>query len=715
MNLRLFELLRLRPVPYLLSLTLVACGGGGDGTTSDPPSPAAILTGTAAVGAALGGGVVQVLDRTGDVVCANAPVSTHPTTGAYTCELTASSQAPMVLVVSDPRGLTAPLVSLVASKPAPGASATVNATPLTTAIATQMDPSAVAKNPQVFLRTPAALASLDLVALDAVKTNLVTQLSDVLASLSVGPFDPISSPIIAGSGAGADAVLEQVQVTFAANGAPQLSNVLNPGVPPVPMASATTTSAPAVTTSVMVTAPGETPSFAFSELDIFATEMRRCFAVPAAARAPSPDTANRRLNSVDPACQGFVASAGDAPNVDIDFLQNGYAPEAYFYGLLTDPKMDGGSFIRPELMWVMPREDGRHVALLNIKFSDRNGVGGSRILVAKKFPGSRPGGESQWWLVGNQRPLDVFIRTAVAQREQTIPQAVLDTPMFDEALRSRMEVGLQIFVHRPNNGITVFNPNNPNNTVRYVRVTGPGLPSAGIVLADVAASDGRTSMSFLNVTGSIPATVSPQLAENSGDIFRLQRTRGIGAAAVERTNPSVGANVISSLNWAHPLMYGQPPSDTWQADISAVRANAEYTFEAFCTSSTTPCHTFTSLLATPLMSALGAAQRPWVSLTPASRALVSDGAGATSALAVAWTAPPLTERVSSVYAQGFTDTVFVDGSSGVPAGSTSQTITANRSGVYPAISHASNAASRAIRVQYAMLDGSYKEQWIHFN
>lgn len=104
MNLRLFELLRLRPVPYLLSLTLVACGGGGDGTTSDPPGPAAILTGTAAVGAALGGGVVQVLDRTGDLVCANAPVATHPTTGAYTCELTASSQAPMVLVVSDPGG-----------------------------------------------------------------------------------------------------------------------------------------------------------------------------------------------------------------------------------------------------------------------------------------------------------------------------------------------------------------------------------------------------------------------------------------------------------------------------------------------------------------------------------------------------------------------------------------------------------------------------------
>jgi hypothetical protein len=698
-------------------VALAACGGGGGGSSAEP---AASITGTAAFGAAMVGSAVQVIDRSGATVCANAPVTTDAS-GVYTCQLSSVSQAPMVVVVSDATGLNSPLVSLLVSKPAPGSSATVHVTPLTTALAAQVDASATGGQPRsalAWIRQPASLGNLNVASLRAATGNLVTQLTAVLASVGVDPtnFDPFSTPISAGSGTGVDAVLEQIRVSYAADGTPQLANLLNPSVAPVPMASPTTTSPLTVTTSAMVTSPGATPAFSISEIDIFATEMRRCFVLPAATRAPNPDTVNRRLNGVDAACQGFVASAGDVPNVDIDFLQNGYAPEAYFYSLFTDPNMDGGRFPRPELMWVRPMEDGRHIALLNIKFADKNGVGGNRILVARKFPGSRPGAQSQWWLVGNQRALDVFIRPAVAQRDQTIPTSVLDaSSLFDEAVRSRLEVGLQIFVHRPNNGTTVNNPNNPNNAVRYMRVKGPGLPSAGIVLADVAASDGRTSMSFLNVTGSIPASVSPQLAENSGDIFRLQRTRGIGTSAVERTNPSVDVNAISSLNWAHPLMFGQSPSSTWQADISVVKANTEYTFEAFCASPTVPCHTFTGLLATNLVSAMGAAQLPWVGLTPASRALVSDGAVATSALAIAWTAPSLIERVSSVYVQGYTASVFADGSSGVPLGSTSQTVTANRSGVYPAISHSSNAASRAIRFQYAMLDGSYKEQWFHFN
>lgn len=717
MNLRLFELLRFRPVPYLLSLTLVACGGGGDGTASNPSDPAAILTGTAAVGAALGGGVVQVLDRSGNAVCANAPVTTHPTTGVYTCELTARSQAPMVLVVSDPQGLVTPLVSLVASKPAPGVSATVNATPLTTAIATQMDPSAIAKDSQVFLRTPAALASLDLGALDAIKTNLVTQLSAVLSSLSVESFDPVSSPIFAGSGAGADAVLEQVRVTFAANGAPQLSNVLNPTVPPVPMAGTSALTIAPVTASVVVSVPGETPTFRLAELDGLKTEMERCFAVPAATRAPGADHVHRRLSdSVDvaPECGSFVAAAGDPAAVGIDFLNNGYDANAYFYGLLTSESMDNARFAQPELMRLILRDDGRHESVLNLKFVDGTGAPGNRILLAKKFPGSRGDGQSQWWLVGNQRPLDVFLRTSVVQREQVIPATTLDNnPLFSEALRSRTEVGLQIFVHRPNNGTTVNNPNNPNNAVRYVRVRGPGLPTAGIVYADVAASDGRTSMSILNATGVIPSVM--QLANNVGDVFRLQRTRGIGALASPRTNPEVDGATISSPSWAHPAMYGQAPSSEWQADLTGMVAWASYTVEAFCVSATTPCHSFNASLANNLPSAMLGAQLPWATLTSASREGVSDGAAATSALDVAWTVPTTSPRIATAYVQGYTPTRFVDGFASVPMGNTSQTVTANGSGVYPALSLSSNLASRAIRLQFGMLDGTVKEQWIQFN
>lgn len=716
------------PLLWCLSvwLALTACGGGGSSNGSGTSDAVATLTGTAAIGAALSGGVVQVLDRTGASACSNSSVSTDDQ-GSYSCNLTPDSQAPMVVLVTDPKGLISPLVSLVASKPAAGASARVNATPLTTAIAAQLDNPAESDHPKdalALFKQPSGLSNLDLAQLSAVTRNLVVQLTSVLASLGLDPvtFDPFTSPIEAGSGSGADAVLDQVRVSFNANGAPLLGNVFNPSVPPVFMAGSADTAPPALTTSIVVTAPGEEPPFTVKELEVFKTEMERCFAVPAATRAPNPDTAQRLLTDTDPACSGFIAmigtDPGDAPNITLNFLQNGYVADAYFYSLLTDPDMDGAKFNSPELLALELQQDGQHQAVLNIKFVNKLGVPGNRILSAKKFPQSRtPETQSQWWLTGNQRAIDAYIRTAVTLRDQTIPQEVLDAgTFFDEAVRSRAEVGLLIYVQRPNNGSTVNNPNNPNNAIRYVRVTGPGLPIDGIVYADVTPSDGRSDMSILNVTGSIPTASTQQLADNVGDIFRLQRTRGIGASTTLRTNPDVDQAVISSLNWAHPLMYGQSPSSDWQADVAAVLANSSaYTFEAFCGTSATPCHTFTTTLSNNLMSAVGAAFLPWSGLAPATLAWLSDGAPATSTVDVQWTTPAMVERVSSVYAQGYNPTEFVDGSANVLAGSTSQTITAKLNGAYPAISLSDNQTSRAIRLRYGMLDGSYKEQWIHFN
>lgn len=702
---------------------LSACGGGG-GSSSESPL-ASTLGGTAAFGAAFSGGSVQVIDRSGSAACTNAPVTTD-SRGTYTCNLSTASQAPMVVVVTDPTGLVSPLVSLVASKPAAGARASVNVTPLTTAIAAQLDNPAAAGQPKdalALFKQPAGLADLDLGQLSGVTRNLVIQLSSVLASVGVDPatFDPFTSPIEAGSGTGTDAMLDQVRVSFDVNGAPLLGNVFNPNVPSVSMAGPGDTAPPTVTTSLVVTAPGEDPPFTVKELEVFKTEMERCFAVPAATRAPNPDTAQRLLTDTDPACHGFIAmigtNPGDAPNITLDFLQNGYVADAYFYSLLTDPDMDGAKFNTPELLALELKQDGQHQAVLNIKFVNKLGVPGNRILAAKKFPQSRaPETQSQWWLTGNQRAIDAYIRTAVVLRDQTIPQEVLDAgTFFDEAVRSRAEVGLQIFVYRPNNGSTVNNPNNPNNAIRYVRVKGPGLPIDGIVYADVVASDGRSSMSILNVTGSIPSTSTQQLADNVGDIFRLQRTRGIGEAATPRTNPEVESAAISSLNWAHPLMYGESPSSEWQADLSTVLETSAYTFEAFCGTSTTPCHTFTTRLSNNLMSAMGAARLPWSSLAPATLSWLSDGAVATSTVDVAWIVPAMAERVSSVYAQGFNTSIFVDGFANVAGGGTSQTITANLNGIYPAISLSDNQTSRAIRLQYGILDGSYKAQWVQFN
>jgi hypothetical protein len=691
-----------------LCAVLVACGGGGGGADSGSPPASSALTGTAAIGAALANGTVQVTDRTGASACTNTQITTDAE-GSYRCVLGTAAQAPFVIVVTDPDGLVNPMISVLASGPAPGGQAVANVTPLTTAIVAQLDPG---KDPFALVGNPAAVAAIDAATLDTIKANVVTQLAAVLADagVDVTTFDPITSPFTGGSGTGADKMLDQVRVTFD-NGTPTLYNALNPTAPAVPLADASTSNPPALAVSAA-------PSFNIRDLDVARVELDRCFAVPAALRAPNPDTTNRRLTAVAPECEGFAAAAGE-PGVDIDFLNNGYDADAYFYGLLTSSEMDGARFNLPELMRYIARPDGRDEAVLNLKFRTAAGFTGGRILTAKLFPGSRVSG-SPWWLIGNQRPVDAFIRAAIRQREQTIPQALLDSsPAFSNAVRNRFEVGLEMFVHRPNNGGTVGNPNNPNNAVRYVRVKGPGLPDAGLVLADVAAGLPQTWMGILNANGTNPNdTAAPQqFALNTSNIFRIQRTQGISGvdATALRPNPGVSSATPGFVDWAHPAMYGEAPDAAWQFNLAQVPAWSLYEFEVFCGADTVPCHSFSTRITTPLLPAAYAATQQWHAFASASRAFVTDGAAAIATAEIAWASNPLAERVDSVNAYSYAPSGAVNSAStSVPRGSFGIVVPAV-GGDFPAISVSDSSRGRTLQLRHSMLDGSYKDHLIQFN
>ena len=325
-----------------LVVGLAACGGGS--SSNGPPDPVATLTGTAAIGAALSGGVVQVLDRTGASACSNTSVTTD-SQGSYSCNLTPNSQSPMVVVVTDPSGLLNPLVSVLVQKPAAGASATANVTPLTTAVIAQV--SGPGRNPFAFVESPALLADLDTAALGVVSSNLVAQLASVLPALRLdASFDPLTTPFVGGSGTGADGLLDQVRVNFV-NGGIELSNALNPTAPSVPMAGTDTTAVATVSAPTAVSG-----GFAVSELDVASAEMQRCFAVPSATRAPnlqhllaSVDIGGTSMPELHRECRG------DAPNVDLDFLNNGYgAGGLLLYRSFSSASMDGARFNRPELI-----------------------------------------------------------------------------------------------------------------------------------------------------------------------------------------------------------------------------------------------------------------------------------------------------------------------------------------------------------------------------
>lgn len=692
-----------------LLLALSACGGGGGGggggfglpllpgapAPAPAPAPAAApaaISGTAATGAALAGAEVRVLDRTGADSCTATPVVADDK-GAFTCELRSGVAAPLVLLASDPAGLRSPMVSLVTALPAAGDTATANISPLTHAIAAQLAPN---KDPLALVNDPAALAAVDAAALQAVRSNVARQLADVLASVGIDPatFDPISTPFVGGSNTGADSLLDQVRVSFE-NGSPVLTNVLNPDAPPVPMADAGSTAPPAVAASTA-------GSFSVTELDVVKTEFERCFAEPAATRLSSD------------ACNGLVVDElPGSLTSGASYLHNGMGACDAFCGLIASADMDGARFNRPELLRYTKSQVGRDEAVVNLRFADKNGVGDNRILVLKKFPDTAtPARNSNWWLYGNQREMNAYVRASIRRQEQLLPESFQN---LYQAGPSRFQTGLDIYVARSSAEFSI-----PN--LRYARVKGPGLPNAGLVLADPGNLPQKW-MGIINATGTIPSGAQ-QFATSSNNIFYLQRSKGItGADAFAlRPNPAIAQPTTPYNNWAHPSMYGESPSQAWTFDLSRVPAWSRYDFELFTAADSnpatptdmTPALSFSARITTPVVPAAYAATQQWHTIPDAIRALVSDGAPAASSLTLEWLVNPYAQRIESVNVYSNDGSQNVNSASTpVPKGATSQTVTAV-GGSFPALT-TSQYVFRMLQWRYKMLDGSYKDQTETFN
>ena len=686
------------PRPHTLAisaaLAMAACGGGGGHNEGDgaPPTPkSAVIRGTAATGAAMVDAQIRVTDRNGAAACTQNPLQANAT-GAFACELQPSAAAPLVLVATDPAGLSEPQVSLATTLPGAGQEGTVNISPLTTAIAAQVAPN---KDPLALAGNSAALAAVDAGALATVRANVVSQLAGVLTSLGLDPasFDPISTPFVGGTNTGADGLLDQVRVRFE-NGAPMLSNVLNPDAAPVPMAG--TTSAPPVAAATV-------SGFSVTELDIVKTAFERCFAVPSAARFSSDACDDLVVNDANPALTGGAT-----------YLHNGFDRAQSFDALLNSSDMDGARFNRPELLRYTPLPGGDE-AIVNLRFADRNGVGDNRVLVLKKFTGTDTAGRtSAWWLYGNQRAVNAYVRASIHKQEQFLPAQYQQQYNVGP---SRFQTGLEFYVARSGS------PGQSLSNLRYVRITGPGLPTAGLVLADPGSLP-QDWMAIHNANGTIPGDAQPGTSSNN--IFYLQRSRDIQGpdAFALRANPSVGQPTTSFNNWAHPSMYGEAPNAAWQFDLGKVPAWSRYDFELFTAAdgnpatptTPVPALTFRASLPTPVVPAAYAATQQWHDQPASTRALVTDGAPAAATLNLEWLINPYAQRVYSVNAYTFdssTSMTVNSASTPVPKGASSQEVRAV-GGTFPALT-TSHLVSRRLQWRYKMLDGSYKDQTLNFN
>ncbi|MED5620707.1 hypothetical protein [Ideonella sp. BN130291] len=689
---------------------LAACGGGGGDDTPAPPPPpppppaVQAVQGTAAVGGALAHATVSVVDTTGASVCTESAIVTSDT-GTYTCTLQAGKTAPFVVVVTDAEGAVAPLVSVGTSTPVAGTPATVNATPLTTAIVAQLSPDRSA------LTVAAQPASIDVAALQSITVNVLAQLADVVASVSApANYNPFTTPIVAATtstaGDAADKVLEVLKISTV-NGETVVATVDKPDQA-VPLA----TTIPA---TVVLAAPAPGVATLSQELSVSAIGLQRCFSVDLPQRVISADS-SIALSDGGPE----VTQAADECNeiVTNDYLHNGYSSGQHFYGLLNDPAMTGAVFSVPEVMRFIAASSSvpQDRAVVNLRYVDKNGVAGNIITVAYKFAGSSSTAHpTEWWLHGNRHPIDSSVQASIRRREQLAPNP--GTAPFPNAPSSRYETGLNIFINKDGPG---------SSGMRAVRVTGPGLPPAGLVYTrpDPALALSQNWMNIKSKNG-VTDPASATFSANVGNVFLLQRTQGISGAdaSTVRPNPNQSnGNNTQFVNWAHPVDYGAAPGSSNYIDFTQLKAHNAYHFEVFYDGETAPRHSYDSTPLTPVAPASYGGALQWVDLTPATKGYLDPGnvlAAATQSIGLSWNANPYAETIRSAGVYTYSGSGPVNqGLVSVARGATTATAAAPAvNGVtvpFPTLT-SDGSTGRQLQLRYRTLDGSYKDSMTQYN
>jgi hypothetical protein len=674
-------------------LSLAGCGSSDSpAPVVTPPAPAT-LSGTVATGAALANAGVAITDSNGASPCTETAITTSGL-GAYTCTLKSGATAPFFIVVTDPTGNMAPLVSVSTTTPVAGTTLTVNATPLTTAILAQL---ATDGNPLTLVSGKTISAA----SLKTVTDNVVAQLATVLSSIGApAGYNPFSTAISAAtassSGNTADLVLDVVKiVTDPVSGKPALATLDNP----TPVVLATASSSGSV-----VSAPAAGLSTLSQAAQIASNAMVACFAVPLDQRVLAKDTSltsaqgGPAVTNAASACADIVAESTNAAHVD--FLHNGYNSGQFFYSLLTSSAMTGAKFSVPEIMAFYPGTDtasGSDEAVINIKYVDANGNPGNLITVARNIAGSTSASHpSTWWLVGNHHPVDVGVRLNIRRVEQ------LNAANTNQNKISTFQSGIQFNVNATGPGSI-----RSSNTLTLARISGPGLPGNGAsgtgLVYKVSNESGQSSMDLFNKTGSLVSgsQCGNGVTFNCPNLWYM-RTKGLSGsdAATLNTNQS-------GIAWV------QTADVTAGANASKLVKGAKYKIELFYGSNTATADvTFNKTLLSDLIPATNGVNLPWHTLGAQSLSAFNPAGSlaiAQTALTVDWVVNPSAQQVSGVQAVVNTATGSFGPTMGVPKGATSAVL---NNVTVPAFT---TSTARTVLFGYRMLDSSNKTAVYTYN
>lgn len=586
-------------VTALAAALAEACGGGGGGGDSPspppppPPPPApTVLKGVAAVGAPLAGATITVID--GDSTTADPAAVTAGSDGSYTINVS-GLKAPLVVKASGTvEG--APVQSL-AVVPALTANAdnTANVTPLTNAVAALVAPGG---DPQALL-TPATLAANGTPAKVANAAALVvnTLATDTQIAAALGAnFNPLSTPFTA-NGSGIDGVLDALSVDVTPAGV-SITNLAAPVGSSGQPAAVTLTPAQAATPTVVPTLPssagaGNVPTAA--ELAALGAKIDACLALPLAQRVTQD--AGGTVTAVLPTCNF-------APN---DWRSNGrtWAQEVGQY-TFAKPQFSGARIGKGSVVLTLAPENETDAKTFKHPYCN------SGPCVVVRYPVTHASGRvssgdwvlgkvgGAWNFVGNQRPYRVFVEPRLnryinANRDGAAPGNTAEAYFFADRYESVLRL--------------VFDLNSPGQEdVRNARITGPGLPAAGVVLArsQRCATDDRLAIVYQNGATRTPNGSLLFWSGGSAADFVLDAARLDGSALTMPT-PVLNNTTVSNQNYAPAPVANQS---------TAIPAWSRYKVEIFRFSSASdvPDEVINLRISTPAENAANGTTKPWPTL-----------------------------------------------------------------------------------------------------
>ena len=524
------------------------------------PISSTLLGGTVATGAPLTNTTVTFLDAKPSTITA-----VTDTTGKFSIDMSkVKSPAVMSVTLSDGRKMYS-----IWDGSTQGTSATANITPLTDAVVSEY---AKSKNLKPSDIAPGSVDTATLkTAKNTVKEWVVAACQQTGGNAS--SLDLLSTPFDA-SGKGLDAVLDSLSFTRNSDGLTVLypkQVVLTDTASPPPLR-------PLGSGNKLSTVTSGNDLFPLSQLGSWRNRMNDCMKVAVVSRAASASCAG-----ISP-----LAYKHDSVNFQThmfsDTGESNSVGSVFEYPKIMSINANGaGTSAVVELRWYQPLTQTTHSRLAI--FRD---LGESGRLQDNKVASATG---STWWLYGNQRDLEIRIEPRLTRYENMNTKTQGTSP-------SALFSGIHILI----NNYKQVNGSWISTNILSAKVTGPGLPASGLVLAPVdPALYSSPYLGILNRTGQMPSQLT--YASDSVNEFRL------GGIPL---NASVSVGALDTW-WSAQSESNQFYSLTRLLDFSSIQNQSLYTVQVAYLSGANETHTLR--LPGALPSPVDASGIAWPTLT----------------------------------------------------------------------------------------------------